>query len=174
MQFLLIEKIKIISSLGTKNFSIGFSVIGAVKFIDDLDKLKEFVSDFLENGASFDNVAGMLSEFAGVVGDALIVLGKTETGAALIVVQGIGEIVRAVHDIAESGINWDNAIDAVRGLSNVGFAIGMLTKNKELTGASLAIQGLTTAIEEVKRCWDAIKQGDFSDLNVGTLVISGL
>lgn len=157
-----------------KGFGAGFGSLGLLTFLADLTEFMRYFDDFVENGATFKNVAGMLSEFAGMVGDALILLGNLKLGGALKIVQGIGEIVLAVKDIADNGINWDNALTAVRGLSNIAIGIGVLTGNIKMAAWSVAIQGLTTAIREIATNWEAIKQGDWSGVDKVTLIVSGL
>lgn len=157
-----------------KGIGTGFGSLGLLGFVADLNEFMLYLDDFLSNGATFQNVAGMLSEFAGMVGDALILFGNLELGGALKIVQGVGEIVLAVKDIADSGVNWDNALTAVRGLTNIAIGIGVLTGNVKLAAWSIALQGLTTAIREIATNWDAIKQGDWSGVDKVTLIISGL
>ena len=157
-----------------KGIGTGFGSLGLLGFVADLNEFMRYLDDFLSNGATFQNVAGMLSEFAGMVGDALILFGNLKLGGALKIVQGVGEIVLAVKDIADSGVNWDNALTAVRGLTNIAIGIGVLTGNVKLAAWSIALQGLTTAIREIATNWDAIKQGDWSGVDKVTLIISGL
>ena len=83
------------------------------------------------------------SSFAGMVGDALIMLGNLKVGGALKVIQGIGEIVIGISDIAANGLNVDNALTVVRGLTNVAIGIGVFTGNIKLAAWSVAIQGFT-------------------------------
>ena len=143
-------------------------------FLADLDKFRKYFEDFLENGATFQNVVGMLSSFVGALGDIFIMLGKFKFAAALKVIQGIGEIVIAVNDIAESGINWDNATTAIRGLTNIAIAIGLFTGNLKVAGWATAIQGFTGIIQELAENWEAIRQGDWSGVDKVTLIVSGL
>ena len=157
-----------------KGIGTGFGSLGLLGFVADLNEFMRYLDDFLSNGATFQNVAGMLSEFAGMVGDALILFGNLKLGGALKIVQGVGEIVLAVKDIADSGVNWDNALTAVRGLTNIAIGIGVLTGNIKLAAWSVALQGLTVAIREIATNWDAIKQGDWSGVDKVTLIISGL
>lgn len=170
----LVSGIQWLQTLKSKNFTWSFSVLGASLFIADLDRLKKYVDDIAENGITFSNAAGVISEFAGLVGDALIILGKTEYGAALKVVQGIGEIVSAISDMTENGIDVENALTVVRGVSNIGIAIGLFTGNLKLAGAATAIQGVTTIVEELAANWDAIKEGDWSGVDKATLVVGAI
>lgn len=170
----LLEGIDTIKSLASKDFSLSFSILGITNFLADLDRLKEYIDDILKNGANFTNVTGLLSEFAGSIGDIFITLGKTKLGGSLKVVQGIGEIVSAISDIAKTGVDWDNMSTIITGLTNIAIGIGAFTKNAKLAGAATAIQGLTGVIEEVHDNWDAIKKGDWSGIDKAQLIISGL
>lgn len=163
-----------------KNFTINakvdisWPVIGVLAFMSDMNEFKKYLEDFLKNGPTFKNVAGMISEFAGMMGDALILLGNLKFGGALKVVQGIGEIIIAIKDIADNGLNWDNATTAIRGLTNVAIGIGALTGHLKVAGWALAIQGFTSIIQEIANNWEAIKNGDWSGVNKATLVIGAL
>ena len=157
-----------------QNISIGFQILGLPLFLADLDKFREYMEDFLDNGATFENVTGMLSSFVGALGDIFLMLGKLKIAGALKIVQGIGEIVLSVKDIANSGVNWDNATTAIRGLTNIAIGIGLFTKNLKVAAWATAIQGLTGVIEELAKNWEAIRQGDWSGVDKVTLIVSGL
>ena len=163
-----------------KNFTISakvdisWPVVGVLAFMSDMNEFKKYLEDFLKNGPTFKNVAGMISEFAGMMGDALILLGNLKFGGALKVVQGIGEIIIAIKDIADNGLNWDNATTAIRGLTNVAIGIGALTGHLKVAGWALAIQGFTSIIQEIANNWEAIKNGDWSGVDKATLVIGAL
>lgn len=163
-----------------KNFTINAKIdfswtsVGLLAFIADMNEFKKYLDDFLKNGPTFKNVAGMISEFAGMMGDALIALGNLKLGGALKVVQGVGEIIIAIKDIADNGLNWDNATTAIRGLTNVAIGIGALTGHLKVAGWALAIQGFTSIIQEIANNWEAIKNGDWSGVDKATLVIGAL
>ena len=163
-----------------KNFTINAKIdfswtsVGLLAFIADMNEFKKYLDDFLKNGPTFKNVAGMISEFAGMMGDALIALGNLKLGGALKVVQGVGEIIIAIKDIADNGLNWDNATTAIRGLTNVAIGIGALTGHLKVAGWALAIQGFTSIIQEIANNWEAIKNGDWSGVDKATLVIGVL
>lgn len=167
----LIEGLNYLSGLKGKNISWGFTILGASLFIADLDRLRKYLEDIEKNGFNFSNVTGALSEFAGLMGDVLVILGKLKWAAALKAVQGIGEIVSAISDMSDNGVNFDNIITVVRGLSNLAIAVGLFTGNWQLAGAATALQGLTTVIGEIGKNWDAIKKGDWSGVDKGTLII---
>ena len=163
-----------------KNFTINAKVdfswtsVGLLAFIADMNEFKKYLDDFLKNGLTFKNVAGMISEFAGMMGDAIIALGNLKLGGALKVVQGVGEIIIAIKDIADNGLNWNNATTAIRGLTNIAIGIGALTGHLEVAGWALAIQGFTSIIQEIANNWEAIKNGDWSGVDKATLVIGAL
>ena len=165
-----------LSKLRPKNlkFTLDFPVLGLSMFLADLKEFERYLSDFLDNGPTFRNVAGMFSEFAGMIGDAFIVLGQTKLGGALKVIQGIGEIVLAVKDISDNGFTVDNALTVIRGLTNIAIGIGVFTGNLKVAAWSVAIQGLTTVIREIATNWEAIKQGDWSGVDKVALIIGGL
>lgn len=157
-----------------KGFGAGWAGLGALGLLSDLNEFIGYFQDFLENGATFQNVVGMISEFTGAIGDCLIILGNLKIGGALKVVQGIGEIAVAIKDISESGVNWDNANTAIRGLTNIAIGIGVFTGNLKVAAWGLAIQGFTSIVTEIGANWDAIKQGDWSGVDKVTLIIGAL
>lgn len=170
----LLKGIKYIQSIKSKNFSFGFSIVGATLFLADLDKLKSYLDDISKNGLNFTNVTGAISEFAGLMGDALILLGNLKFGGALKAVQGIGEIVSGISDISQNGVNFENVTTVVRGLTNIAIAVGLFTGNIQLSGAAVAIQGFTAIIGEIGTNWEAIKNGDWSGVDKATLVIGAI
>lgn len=157
-----------------KGFGAGWAGLGALGLLSDLNEFIGYFQDFLENGATFQNVVGMISEFTGAIGDCLIILGNLKIGGALKVAQGIGEIAVAIKDISESGVNWENANTAIRGLTNIAIGIGVFTGNLKVAAWGLAIQGFTSIITEIGANWDAIKQGDWSGVDKVTLIIGAL
>lgn len=157
-----------------KGFGAGWAGLGALGLLSDLNEFIGYFQDFLENGATFQNVVGMISEFTGAIGDCLIILGNLKIGGALKVVQGIGEIAVAIKNISESGVNWDNANTAIRGLTNIAIGIGVFTGNLKVAAWGLAIQGFTSIVTEIGANWDAIKQGDWSGVDKVTLIIGAL
>lgn len=170
----LIKALQWLKTIKPTDFSWSFSILGGVSFIADLNKLKDYLKDISENGLNFTNATGVLSEFAGAMGDVLMMLGQLKWAGALKAVQGVGEIVSAVSDIAKNGVNIDNATTAVRGLSNLAIAVGLFTGNLKLAGAATAIQGFTSIIGELGKNWEAIKQGDWSGVDKATLVIGAI
>ena len=167
-----IEKLK--SLTVNVDFDINWSTLGIVAFMADMDEFKRYLDDFIKNGASFNNVVGMISEFAGMMGDALLLLGNLQWAGALKTVQGVLEIVNSIKDIADNGANVDNVTTVIRGLTNIAFAVGLFTKNAKLAGAALVIQGFTTIIREIADNWDAIKNGDWSGVDKATLATAAI
>lgn len=168
--------LEMLKNLSSKNFAfkLDFQVLGLAMFLADMKEFERYLRDFLDNGPTFQNVVGMLSEFAGMVGDALLLLGQVKWAGALKVVQGVGEIVLSVKDMIDNGVNWDNALTAVRGLTNLAIGIGLFTGNVKVAAWSVVIQGFTTIIRELATNWEAIKQGDWSGVDKVTLIIGAL
>jgi len=169
----LIRFVEFLSKLKLSSLQFGFTMpaIGSLGLLGDLTKFLDYFNDFKVNGATFHNIEGMFSEFVGMVGDIAIILGNTKLGASLKIIQGVGEIINAIEDIANNGINWDNALTAIRGLTNIGIGIGIFTGNLKLAGWSLAIQGFTAIIGELSENWEAIKNGDWSGVDIATMVV---
>lgn len=162
---------------GMLSVGVDFKVIGLTMFLADLNELRKYIDDIANNGANFKNVAGVISEFAGTIGDAFVVLGAVKIGSALKALQGIGEIVIAIKDISDNGVNWENATTAIRGLTNVAISIGLFvggTSGIKFAAASVAVQGMNTVISELAENWDAIKKGDWSGVDKATLAIGAI
>lgn len=160
-----------------KGFTAPTGLVGFLMLVADLKKFTEYLQDILENGASVQNVAGLIAEGLGAIGDAFIILGKVELGASLKIIQGIGEIVSACADIANNGVNWENVSTAIRGISNIGIGIGLLTAKTgglKLAGWSLIAQGISGIIGEIGNIMTAIRTGDWSGVDKVTLIISAL
>lgn len=157
-----------------KSVSIGFKIVGLAGFIDAMNRFTKWAKDFANNGPTLDNIVGMVTSFAGMIGYALTLLGHTKLGGALILVDGLGQIFLALRDISQNGVNMDNVLDAVHGLGNVLTAVGALTGNPILTGGGFTLSGVTTIIKELSENWDAIKQGDWSGVDFGLLAIGAI
>lgn len=159
---------------GFKGFSVPTGLLGLTMLLSDMNEFKKYLDDFLTNGASFQNVAGMISEFVGMIGDSFVILGNLKLGGALKVVQGIGEICVAIKDISDNGINWDNVRTAIRGISNITIGIGLITGNFQVVGVGLALQGLLNLLPQIKNVITAIKTGDWSVVDWSDLVIGAI
>ncbi len=99
-------------------------------------------------------------------------LGKTKIGGVIKIFEALTEIITSIKDIAENGPNFDNVTSVIRGLSGIAIAIGLLTGHFEVVGVGMFFEGLITSIKEIQRNWEAIKQGDWSGIDKGTMVIS--
>lgn len=158
-----------------KNISkVGSLTLGGIGLIADLNEFMKALKDIQENGANFTNVSKLISEFAGMVGDIAILGGKYKLGGALKLVQGVGEYASAIKDIADNGTNWENANNAIRGLTNITIGIGFLAGRLDVSGWAMAIQGLSSVIAEIATNWEAIKKGDWSGVDKATLLIGAI
>lgn len=160
-----------------KGFTTPTGLVGFIMLIADLKKFTEYLQDILENGASVKNVAGLIAEGLGAIGDAFIILGKVDLGATLKIIQGVGEIVSACADIADNGVNWDNVSTAIRGVSNIGIGIGLLTMKTgglKIVGWSLVAQGISGVLGEIDNIMEAVRTGDWSGVDKVTLIISAI
>lgn len=158
-----------------KNISkVGSLTLGGIGLIADLNEFMKALKDIQENGADFSNVSKLISEFAGMVGDIALWEGKYNIAGALKLVQGVVKIVSAIKDIADNGVNWDNANNAISGLTTVAIGIGFFTKRLDVSGWAMAIQGLSSVITEIAANWEAIKKGDWSGVDKATLLIGAI
>ena len=153
---------------------IDFKLLGLGMLLADAKEFAKYWDDIIQNGPNFSNVVGLISESLGLLGDTAILLGNLKLGGALKIAQGIGEIVSALADIGENGANLENVSTVIRGITNIAIGIGAITGNIKLAGAAVAIQGLTSIIEEIGKNWDAIKKGDWSGVDKGTIIIGAI
>lgn len=160
----------IFDKLGSAGLSLG---LGA-KFFQDIRGLIDSVQDIVDNGPNFSNAAGVVSGFAGAIGDALIVLGNTKVGGALLLVSGLADLVQGIADISTDGVDFGNVLDLVGGLSTIAIGLGALTKNTKFMGAGLVVGGIATVLSEISENWEAIKSGDWSGVDKVTLIIGAL
>lgn len=146
-------------------------VLGLIEF-------KEFFDDFLTNGATFDNVTGMIRTFAQELGVAFTLLGNTKIGAAMFVFSGVLEIVRNIKLMIDEGVNWDNASGTIKGIGLVLIGIGLWTGNIDFVGVGGILTGLGYLIPEIINVINAFKTGDWSDVSwakagFGAIVLIG-
>ncbi|MFV0351835.1 MAG: hypothetical protein ACK5JF_05940 [Oscillospiraceae bacterium] len=140
-----------VSKMGEKGTGFGYLLLLA----DSMSHLIDNVKDIMENGANFDNVSGIIAEFATGMGAALTALGNVKTGSALLVIGGIGNIIREIVDIAKTGeVDWENIVGIIRGIGTVTIALGGLKSNAALLGAGFTLVGITTALGELKKAQD--------------------
>lgn len=163
---------------GKEGFSGGLGGFAKLALMADIVKnMNEFTGyfqNFQANGATFNNVTGMIYTFASGLGDAFLILGNIKLGGALKLIAGVTEIVNAIKDMSENGINWENSKKTINGIGDIAIAIGALQGKIGLLGAGLALRGLTTAIDEIQKNWDAIKKGDWSGVDKAALITSAV
>lgn len=140
----------------------------------DVNRFVDAINDIANNGANFSNVASAVSELMGIAGDFSVLAGYTSIGGALKVVQGIGEIVSAIADMKTEGINWENLSDVTTGISNLVIGIGFVSRNWTLVGVGFMLQGIVTAVEEIKNIINACNTGNWEDVNWVTLAIGAI
>jgi hypothetical protein len=168
----LISSIKNIEKLG--GVFNGLKLVGAILFVQDILEFIEAIHRIAKEGANFSTVGKAISEFAGMLGDSFIILGKTKLGGALKVVQGIGEIVTALRHISKKGINFDDIQDVIHGIGNIGIAIGLMTGNWKTLGIGMIIQGISGTIDELRKAMSKLKKGDWSGFRSPKLIISAI
>lgn len=149
-----------VKSLNLGEFAGLGRIPGLVLFLDDLLDFKDAVKDIMDNGPNFDNVSDLITSFLGTIGNAFLLFGNTKLGAAIKIVQYFGDLVQSIKDIADNGVNFDNATDAIKATAGIVSMIGLLFGGKGVifTGVSLTIMGLTDVIKELQKNWDAIKK----------------
>lgn len=149
-----------VKSLDLGKFAGVGRIPGLVLLLDDLLDFKDAIKDIMDNGPNFDNVSDLITSFLGTVGDAFLLFGNTKLGAAIKIVQYFGDLLQAIKDISENGVNFDNATDAIKATAGIVSMIGLLFggKGKIFTGVGLTIMGLTDVIKELQKNWDAIKK----------------
>ena len=152
----------------------GSLAFGGIGLLADLSEFLKALKDIQENGADFSNVTKAVSEFTGMVGDIALLKGRYDIAGALKLVQGVGEIVSAIKDIADSGVNWDNVTTITRGVSNLIIGIGAMKKDVQLIGVGFTLQGVITLTDELKDLVNALKTGDWSDVSWGTLAVGAV
>lgn len=172
-----IDKLK---GLKGKNlaYSISFTVVGLGLFLDGWDKIKEAIQDILNNGPNLSNVTKLISGFAEELGLAFIALGNVKMGNAMLVLSGLSGMVSAISDMVTNGVNWENALDLTRNLGIFLAGIGGLTGNTELTGAGLALTGISLIVKNLGDVLEAFRTGDWSgvdkvELAAGVLLTVG-
>lgn len=139
-------------------------------FIDGVNQFIRGLKSFLNEGPTFDNVTDMIAGFAGAVGSALMMLGATKFGGALMLVAGLTNIVKGLKGIVDNGFNVNDVLNITRGIGQVFVGVGGLTNNKALMGAGAFLVGSVMVIEELKKNWEAIKSGDWSGVDWPTII----
>lgn len=170
----LIRSVDTLSGFFKSISKVGSLTLGGIGFIADLNEFMKALKDIQENGANFANVSKLISEFAGMVGDIALLEGRYDIAGAFKLVQGVGKILSAIKDIADNGLNWDNANNAISGLTTVAIGIGFFTKRLDVSGWAMAIQGFSSVITEIAANWEAVKKGDWSGTDKATLLIGAI
>ena len=154
--------------------NLGWTLGLGANFADDVRQFLDALQDIVDNGANFSNATDLISGFAGALGNAFVLLGNTSLGGALLVISGLSGLVHNIADIAENGVNFDNALGVVDSIGQLLLAVGVLAGNKKLAAAGLVIRGVTTVVEEIPNVLEALKTGDWSGVDKATLAIGAL
>ncbi len=158
--------------------SIAFKIAGLGLFLDAWNTMKEAIQDIMANGPNFTNVTKLISGFAEALGAAFLLFGNIKMAGAMLVISGLTGIVSAISDMANNGVNWDNALFLVKNLGLFLSGLGMLTGNTKLAGIGLIISGATLIVDNLKGFLEAIRTGDWSNVNMvevaaGALMLVG-
>ena len=154
--------------------NLGWTLGLGANFADDVRQFLDALQDIVDNGANFSNVTDLISGFAGALGNAFVLLGNTSLGGALLVISGLSGLVHNIADIAENGVDFDNALGVVDSIGQLLLAVGVLAGNKKLAAAGLVIRGVTTVVEEIPNVLEALKTGDWSGVDKAALAIGAL
>lgn len=158
--------------------SIAFKIAGLGLFLDAWNTMKETIQDIMANGPNFTNVTKLISGFAEALGAAFLLFGNIKMAGAMLVISGLTGIVSAISDMVNNGVNWDNALFLVKNLGLFLSGLGMLTGNTKLAGIGLIISGATLIVDNLKGFLEAIRTGDWSNVNMvevaaGALMLVG-
>lgn len=158
--------------------SIAFKIAGLGLFLDAWNTMKEAIQDIMANGPNFTNVTKLISGFAEALGAAFLLFGNIKMAGAMLVISGLTGIVSAISDMVNNGVNWDNALFLVKNLGLFLSGLGMLTGDTKLAGIGLIISGATLIVDNLKGFLEAIRTGDWSNVNMvevaaGALMLVG-
>ena len=156
-----LEALGSVGSLG--NFMNG--LVGITGFLSDMEMFERYFEDFLKNGPTFENVVGMLSQFAGMIGNVFIMFGQVHIGAALELIDGIGTIVSELVEISKSGWDVESVLVIINGMGEVAKAVGLFTGKLDVVGWGMALEGFSGVLLEISDNWEAIKKGDWSGVD---------
>lgn len=154
--------------------SIAFKIVGLGLFLDAWNTMKEAIQDIIENGTNFTNVTKLISGFAEGLGAAFLLFGNIKMSGVMLIISGLSGIVSAISDIASNGVTLNNALLIVKNIGLIISGLGMLSGNTNLTGVGLIISGATLIIENIKGFIEAIKTGDWSNVEVVELAAGAL
>ena len=139
----------------------------------DMPEIYDFFGGLEES--NIDRIAKEITDNLPLIADAIalffLALGNTKAAAAIELINGLTQIIDGIKDIVENGPNFDNVTKIIEGLGRVGFAIGIMTGNWKLAIGGLALSWVVEAIKEIVRCWDAIRQGNWDDVDKAKLVL---
>ena len=161
-----LEALGSVGSLG--NFMNG--IVGITGFLSDMEMFERYFEDFLKNGPTFENVVGMLSQFAGMIGNVFIMFGQVHIGAALELIDGIGTIVSELVEVSKSGWDVESVLVIINGMGEVAKAVGLFTGKLDVVGWGMALEGFSGVLLEISDNWEAIKKGDWSGVDKLALV----
>lgn len=158
--------------------SIAFKIAGLGLFLDAWNTMKEAIQDIMANGPNFTNVTKLISGFAEALGAAFLLFGNIKMAGAMLVISGLSGIASAISDMVNNDVNWDNALFLVKNLGLFLSGLGMLTGNTKLAGIGLIISGATLIVDNLKGFLEAIRTGDWSNVNMvevaaGALMLVG-
>jgi hypothetical protein len=155
-----------------KGFTTMGNLSGLLMFIGDIVKLKRYVKDIADNGLNFYNAAGVISSFVGMLGDSFTIMGNYKVGGVLKIVQGVGEIIATIADWKINGFSSNTALTALEGLGDIVTGIGILHQNWLMVGTGIAFTGLLGTIRQLDAIVDAVKTGDWSEVDKVALVVN--
>lgn len=151
----------------SSTFSIAFKIAGLGLFLDAWNTMKEAIQDIMANGPNFTNVTKLISGFAEALGAAFLLFGNIKMAGAMLVISGLSGIVSAISNMVNNGVNWDNALFLVKNLGLFLSGLGLLSdKNFKLAGIGLIITGATLIVDNLKGFLEAIRTGDWSNVNM--------
>ncbi len=133
-----------------------------------------------ENGyfGNIDDLADRLMRSLPNIADAIagffLILGKAKIAGGIEVITGLSQIITSIKDIVDNGPNFNNVTEIIEGLGRVAGGIGLMTGKWKLAVAGMSLAWLTDAIQEIVRCWDAIKQGDWDGVDKHKLVLGAI
>lgn len=158
------EVLKYLSQIGSLNIS--FKITGLGLFLDAWNTLKDAIQDILENGVNFTNVTQLISGFAEGLGAAFLSFGNIKIGSAMLIISSISGFISACSDIFNNGINWENGTLLAKNIGMFLTGLGGLRSKPPLTGIGLMITGASLIVGNIKGLIEAIKTGDWSNVDV--------
>ena len=157
-----------------KGFTGLGGLAGLLGFLGDIVKMKRYIDDIVKNGPNFYNCAGIISTFAGMLGDAFIMLGQLKIGGVLKIVQGVGEIIAAIADWKINGFSSNTVLTALEGVADIITGIGLINRKWILVGSGLALTGLLGIIRQLDEIMKAIKTGNWDGVDKVALVLNSI